>query len=119
MPSVKCATTFTVSIEKNTICCMKLFSLTSNGLLLNSPVLPGANLVSLSTFFLLLTRPIFLLSFLLNRLTLALLLNRLILTFSLNRLMLVLNVVHTKDIRMIGAYQNKRGYKNILPAYWR
>ena len=71
---------------------MKLFSLITNGRVFNSPILPGAVVVSptlllsRSSFFLLLTTGISLLGYLLNRLTLAFLLNRLIVVFLLNRL---------------------------------
>ena|SRR5436190_17413865 len=94
MPSVKCAITFTVSGEKND-CCMKLFSLITNGHVLNSLILPGTTTVSSTlllsqlSFFLLLSTGIYLLYLLLNRLTLNLLLNRLILFFLLNRLIVV------------------------------
>jgi hypothetical protein len=68
---------------------MKLFSLNTNGQVLNSPILPGAIsaspptlLLSQLAFFLLLNTGAYLLYLLLNRLTLAFMLNRLIFVFA-------------------------------------
>ena len=97
---------------------MKLFSLITNGRVFNSPILPGAVIVSptlllsRSSFFLLRTAGISLLGYLLNRLTLAFLLNRLILIFLLNRLILLFASAYSFYPAVItGAYKKLIGVK--------